>query len=44
MNRASGAIDYMDVEKDGMDNPVREKSFAFAIRVVGLYKCLVNEK
>ncbi|MEM9674022.1 MAG: four helix bundle protein [Bacteroidota bacterium] len=44
MNRASGAIDYMDVEKDGMDNPVREKSFAFAIRVVGLYKYLVNKK
>jgi len=34
----------MDVEKDGIDNPVREKSFAFAIRVVGLYKYLVNEK
>ncbi|WKN40504.1 four helix bundle protein [Tunicatimonas pelagia] len=34
----------MSGEKDGIDNPVREKSFAFAIRVVGLYKYLVNEK
>lgn len=44
MNRAPGAIDCMSVEKDGINNPVREKSFAFAIRVVSLYKYLVNEK
>ncbi len=28
----------------GTGNPVREKSFVFAVRIVGLYKYLVDEK
>ena len=34
----------MSRENNETENPVREKSFAFAIRVVGLYKYLANEK
>ncbi len=34
----------MSRENKEVENPVREKSFTFAIRVVELYKYLVNEK
>ena len=34
----------MSGENKEVENPIREKSFAFAIRVVGLNKYLVNEK
>lgn len=27
-----------------MDNPIKDKSFKFAIRIVNLYKYLCNEK
>jgi len=34
----------MSRENNETDNPVREKSFAFAVRIVRLYKHLVDEK
>jgi four helix bundle protein len=53
MDKAQGTIislnfpsdfSFMDNANEQKPNPVRDKSFAFALRIVQLYKYLTNEK